>query len=111
LADFTPTVEQNVELVANPKTAAGNPASLGGPLQAEVISGPYTIGASSDPLKVLVVTPAAADDPATPGQIRVFADGDPNTPGDQFIDVIVSVTTVPANAASLGIVGSLVPKV
>jgi len=99
--------EQKVKVTANPTTTAGNPATLDGGLQAEVVSGDGSVELiPAEPNSVYVVSGAGVGQTV----VRVFADADLGA-GVVLIEDSVTLDVSGAQAANFGLVaGAPEPK-
>lgn len=100
--------EEQALLEAHPMTSAGNPATIDGALQAELLDGDGSVGDAdpANPNRVVLRSGTASDDGAggpAISRFRVFADADP-TSGVVMIEEVVELHVRPPNAANLGLV-------
>jgi len=100
------TTEQKIPITFSPLTAQGSPATLDGPLTAEVVSGDVTTEVSADGLTVTIISGSTVGT----AQVKVTGDGDLGA-GVRSIEEIIDVTLTNAEAISFGIVvGAPEPK-
>jgi len=97
----TITNEQKIKITVNPKTAAGNPASIQeGSLQVEVLEGDGTAETiEGDPNSFYAISGSAT---GAITRIKVSADGDLGE-GVVTLEDEALVTVIPATASSLGL--------
>jgi hypothetical protein len=98
--NLTLTTEQKQHVKLNPKTAAGNPAALDSVPVWAVTSGTGTVVPDADGLGAFCVSTDTVDGVAT--VISVSAEGDV-TPGTDVVTDTITITTVHADAANLGL--------
>lgn len=112
MAQGTMTNEEKIVATINPRTAAGNPASVDGPVRAENISGDGSVGANLTPLSIELVSGTQFGTPAEPFflEFDLVADADLGQ-GVREIRERVSLEIVSPEATILGAsLGTPLPK-
>jgi hypothetical protein len=106
MATGTMTTEQKLPFTFAPTSPQGNPATLDGAIQAEVISGDATVEVSADGLSGFII----AGSTVGAAQVRFFGDADLSV-GVRTIEEIADIQITNAEAAVLGLsFGTAVPK-
>lgn len=98
MASVSLTTEQKVAFTFTPTSPSGNPATLDGDIQAEVLSGDVTVEVNEDGLSGFII----AGSTVGAAQVRFFGDADLSV-GIRTIEEIADVTVTNAEAATLGL--------
>lgn len=94
----TITNEQEIDGLCDPRTAAGNPAQVDGPVRWEVLDGNSTLGASSSDGKVQTFR---SEDGIGTSHFKATADADMGAGVQEISEVYEVIVTAP-NAAVVG---------
>lgn len=98
MASISLTTEQKVGFTFTPTTPQGNPATLDGPIAAEVLSGDVSVEMNADGLTGFII----AGSTVGVAQVRFFGDADLSV-GIRTIEELADVQITNVEAASLGL--------
>lgn len=98
MATISLTTEQKVGFTFTPTTPQGNPATLDGPIDSEVLSGDVSVEMNEDGLSGFII----AGTTVGTAQVRFFGDADLSV-GVRTIEELADVQITNSEAATLGL--------